>query len=95
MKLLFILLSIGLYAAILFTIGHWPLSFSKKSLLPHFRMPPKKSVTIADAPAASDAAGNHGDTIDRGETIVAILRDWMLEAFDHGPITEQRLLLVG
>ena len=70
MQLLFILLSIGLYAAILFTIGHWPLSFSKKSLLPHFPMPPKKTVTISGAPAASDAAGTRGETINRGDTIV-------------------------
>ena len=63
MKLLFISLSIGLYAAHLFTIGHWPFSFSKKSLLPHSRMPPKKNVTIAMAATDSDTAGNRGETI--------------------------------
>ena len=53
----------GLCAAHLFTIGYLHQSFSKKSLLPHSRMPPKKSVTIATAPADPDAAGNRVETI--------------------------------
>ena len=63
MKLLFISLSIGLYATNLFTIGHWPFSFSQKSLLPQSRMPPKQKITFADAPADSDTAGIRGETI--------------------------------
>ena len=50
----------------------WAQSFSKKSLLPHSRMPPKKNVTIAMTAADSDAAG------DRSETIVEFFEQFEL-----------------
>ena len=63
MKLLFISLSIGLYATNLFTIGYCAQSFSKKSLLPQSRMPSKKNVTISDAPSTSATEGSRSEII--------------------------------
>jgi len=61
MKLLFILLSIGLYAVSYFTSGYSPSSFSKKSLLP--QMPPKSAAKKVDFAPSGDRSGDRGGII--------------------------------